>query len=209
VYLIFAASASLAPATSTIKYINDSLITFELPESQYGGFDVAILIGTAYDAQQSEDTIKLLSYYGPVLDVNGALEPWCNGTRVTSYLLDSVNGGQQICLNGRDFGTDISLMRVTYGNKNGGVIMHLFPEIPSTLTISFECKVVELTLTRLKCNISEGGGYGLSFVLTYNNVISQRSNDVIHYPPPVIIDATIRSSIDSIEGTLLQNSGKS
>ncbi len=136
------------------------------------------------------DVQNFVSYKLPTISSPG-LNLGCviGATLQTEINATTTNGGQLICLNGTNFGSNATNVQVFYGT----------PKSP----LQFVCSVVPSKFTPfagIGCTLSEGVGINLLFTVKVGVASSLQSVDTLNYPIPVLLNNTIRESLMSSLG---------
>jgi hypothetical protein len=136
---------------------------------------------------------QLISYQVPRL-TGGTLKLCSGGSAGSTLALTKVDGGEEICFQGANFGSSMPAVTVKYGgtftNKNG-----------QQADFWRSCQVTYVDATNIHCLTSAGFGTGLRLQVQVGFAISQIGTDSLSYPAPQILPGTIRLQIDDVGST--------
>jgi hypothetical protein len=141
----------------------------------------------------------LLSYRVPTITPR-TLALNCDNSAARAVLnVTNCNGGQLVCFNGTNFGTNFSAVSVLYGTASQPELFSCVPDPAYFVNGS-----------RIGCRLSEGVGVDLQFLVQVGLAQSARSTDLISYPIPRMLNSTIRGSVTAAVGqSVYTPSGKS
>jgi hypothetical protein len=169
-------------------------INCTLPAVSEAGFNLPVTV----DVAGQSVTVSYLSFRVPII-TPGTLVLNCNATARSVLNVTDCNGGQLVCFNGTNFGSNVTAVSVFYGTASS-------PEL-------FACTVEPTQFvagSRIGCRLAEGVGIDLQLVVQVGLAQSARSSDVISYPIPRMLNATIRGSVTGALGqTAYTPQGKS